>query len=39
MFGTIELDAEDEDDAKELLDDELFGVDRDGLDYTITALD
>lgn len=34
-FGVLTVDADDEAEAKELLDDELFGLDYDGLDYEI----
>lgn len=38
MFGIIEVDAENTEDAKELLDDELFGRSYDGLDYKIEEM-
>lgn len=38
-FGVLEdVEAENEEEALEILEDELFGLDRDGLDYEIVEV-
>lgn len=40
VFGVLVVEAEDEEDARDVLDDELFGgPDYDGLDYSIEEIE